>query len=753
MKTLRDKDHAISELKDKNVKQEKKIDEQTRAKSAKEKDAAVKELKERILYQQKKDDQTRARLATPDSPVVKAVLDATLQENKDLHLRIEAMVAQAQEEKKTVSEIFRMVENYKKELAEAEIRNQALEQELQAAKAETMRIQRQIAHLRDPVSVTHFMSNVPEPSATTDTTKAEATTPEATKLEATKPEAESTTADANKVEATKVEPTRTELTKANTTHTESSPSKHLTSQPQPQPTTPVQTHPPHTPTTPEHTQSTSPHITPLVIPQHNSTEPPVSPRANGINNKGDAGITTSTSSLSPRDELAELESYDLSKLAQELDLDTNDLAPSSSLSDLMGSLDSLDSSPMQALDFISLAQDRSTGSQPATLLSPTARVEMRSPFKADNEYGKDFISMFSPPGNTHVKKVRNNPALNNLFYTEDKSPSPPTFDLAGIDKDFLATNHDELSSPRTSSQPQSPRSQPQSPTSHSFEPTHSPTSAIPPPPFVLHRSSSISPPPHNNHEEYPTTRIKGAHKSIFSVFGNETAAVTDIHSTPTNTPSATSTPSAIAHDELLLSFGAKVDTNKAGLRRAKKVNFAAFSKGKVKVEPTMEDVHFCIYPYMKSKNRGLFAVFDGHAGRAAADEAAALFPKEFNTQLEQASHDVVNAFMKTYAAVDEAMKEYEYMGTTATVVYLWQKGGHKYLQASNVGDSTSFLCRNGVSVRLTVDHKPSAAEERERMKLSGIEVSDNQTRINGTPLFYFIFTIILCYISVCSNHV
>ena len=30
---------------------------------------------------------------------------------------------------------------------------------------------------------------------------------------------------------------------------------------------------------------------------------------------------------------------------------------------------------------------------------------------------------------------------------------------------------------------------------------------------------------------------------------------------------------------------------------------------------------------MKSKSRALFAVFDGHAGRAAADEAAALFPK------------------------------------------------------------------------------------------------------------------------------
>lgn len=39
--------------------------------------------------------------------------------------------------------------------------------------------------------------------------------------------------------------------------------------------------------------------------------------------------------------------------------------------------------------------------------------------------------------------------------------------------------------------------------------------------------------------------------------------------------------------------------------------------------------------------------------------------------------------------------------------------------------------RNGTSVALTVDHKPSLMEEKERMRQAGIEISDNQTRING----------------------
>jgi chromosome segregation ATPase len=51
-KSLRDKESAIAELKDKTVKQEKRINDTTRAKSALEKDATVKEIKERIMQQQ-----------------------------------------------------------------------------------------------------------------------------------------------------------------------------------------------------------------------------------------------------------------------------------------------------------------------------------------------------------------------------------------------------------------------------------------------------------------------------------------------------------------------------------------------------------------------------------------------------------------------------------------------------------------------------------------------------------------------------
>jgi hypothetical protein len=413
-KSIRDKEHTIAELKDKSVKQEKKIDDQTRAKSVMEKDASVKELKERITHQQlvqqqqqKKDDQTRARLALPDSPVVKAVLDATLQENKDLHLRIQAMVLQAQEEKKTVSEISQMIENYRHELAVAESRNQALEQELQAAKAETLRIQRQIAHLRDPLTPDHFISHatsttdIPTPALTIDTNAA---TPKVD-VNATTPK---TDTNASNVDATRAE---------TATQTQTTPS-------QPQPTTPRTPYvvPPlkptsqmHIHTTPAHTQPSTPPTsqpntsstskqaiqTSTPVHTHHTSTGPVSPRANGTSSFKEANTATpSNPPISPRDELAELESYDLSKLAKELD--ANSLA-SSSLSDLMDSLDN--GSPMQALDFISLAQDKNQAAQPPSLMSPTARVEMGSPFKGDNGYDKDFINILNCAPCCHLSTI------------------------------------------------------------------------------------------------------------------------------------------------------------------------------------------------------------------------------------------------------------------------------------------------------------------------------------------------------------
>lgn len=340
-KTLKERDNMINDLKDKNTKQEKKIDDHTRARLVKEKDATILELKERI---RKKDDQTMARLAHPDSPVAKSVLDATLQENRDLHLRIEAMLLQIQDERKLSKECIQLTDSLKRDLATSESKNAALEKELQSAKGDIAKLQLQLG-LKDSASKPASLSTSNSSASSASTT-----------------------------------PTKTSLP--------SSPRDNTNNQPTSTPSTPTQ------PSTTQNAETTTTATTPNAT---TTTTPTKEKDNNGLADSilsSDSSISEgdtldAITKLSPRDELAGLEtSYDdLSKLAQELDSDTLD--GGSSLSDLMISLDSV--SPAQALDFASLAHVADTGDLAATLVSPTAHVERRPPFHSDSEYDKDFI--------------------------------------------------------------------------------------------------------------------------------------------------------------------------------------------------------------------------------------------------------------------------------------------------------------------------------------------------------------------------
>jgi len=81
--------------------------------------------------------------------------------------------------------------------------------------------------------------------------------------------------------------------------------------------------------------------------------------------------------------------------------------------------------------------------------------------------------------------------------------------------------------------------------------------------------------------------------------------------------------------------------------------------------------------------------------------------------------------------MDKALVHCEYVGATATVVYIWRIDGYRYLQAANLGDSAAYLCRGDKAVQLTVDHKASDPKEKQRMREAGIDISDTQSRING----------------------
>lgn len=147
---------------------------------------------------------------------------------------------------------------------------------------------------------------------------------------------------------------------------------------------------------------------------------------------------------------------------------------------------------------------------------------------------------------------------------------------------------------------------------------------------------------------------------------------------------------------------------------------------------------------MGDSRTALFAVFDGHSGKGAAESAKTLFPQEFKLQFEFFKNNLssispnelnlFDVFNQTFQKVDQSMIHCEYEGCTATSAVVWSpssSSNDRFLQVANVGDSRAYLSRNGKAVCLTKDHKVTSEEERKRITSMGIHLNPGQNRLNG----------------------
>eukprot|EP01120_Amphizonella_sp_Union-15-10_P005148 TRINITY_DN15893_c0_g1_i1.p1 TRINITY_DN15893_c0_g1~~TRINITY_DN15893_c0_g1_i1.p1 ORF type:complete len:450 (-),score=112.38 TRINITY_DN15893_c0_g1_i1:23-1372(-) len=172
---------------------------------------------------------------------------------------------------------------------------------------------------------------------------------------------------------------------------------------------------------------------------------------------------------------------------------------------------------------------------------------------------------------------------------------------------------------------------------------------------------------------------------------------------------------------LLRDVGGEEDINRPGLKKVKK-------------PIQMEDVHYIEHPFREDQNRAWICVLDGHAGRKCAEKASKLLPEAFANALQSASidkNDYRDVFIEAYRNADISLKEFEYEGCTCTSIFVWKFKGKRYLQAANVGDSTAFLCSDGMAVQLTVDHRPTEPSEFLRLNSQGQKIISGQTRVNG----------------------
>lgn len=187
-----------------------------------------------------------------------------------------------------------------------------------------------------------------------------------------------------------------------------------------------------------------------------------------------------------------------------------------------------------------------------------------------------------------------------------------------------------------------------------------------------------------------------------------------------------------ADSPLLKEYSVSEATNKAGLRRAKKKVITGLKKGHYQ----MEDVHVCSYPWEDNENLSLFCIFDGHSGRECADAAKEIVPKLLKEKIDALEvndeTDLEPILKNVFKEADEKMIEFEYEGSTATVMPLWKIGKNRYFQVANVGDSSAVIVTSdGKAEQLTVDHRPSVKSEKERLEKMGIILNEGQNRLNG----------------------
>eukprot|EP01133_Synstelium_polycarpum_P018599 gene18599-22253_t len=143
---------------------------------------------------------------------------------------------------------------------------------------------------------------------------------------------------------------------------------------------------------------------------------------------------------------------------------------------------------------------------------------------------------------------------------------------------------------------------------------------------------------------------------------------------------------------------------------------------------TMEDEAVIYGTFRGRADEDYFAVFDGHGGRAVATYAADELHNILIEKLKHNSQNPVKCLKEAFSSTQLAIEAKRIRGGATAVValFLGKKG-----YVANCGDSRAVLCRDGIAVRVSIDHKPSLPKEEERVRNAGGTVSTS-VMANGT---------------------
>lgn len=160
---------------------------------------------------------------------------------------------------------------------------------------------------------------------------------------------------------------------------------------------------------------------------------------------------------------------------------------------------------------------------------------------------------------------------------------------------------------------------------------------------------------------------------------------------------------------------------------------------------TMEDAHDFQHDFNNVPGQGYFAIFDGHAGKFAAewcrDNMSEILSEELKTSPDMDVREVMkNVFLKADDQLEtESAKAGVRSGCTAVMSFIRSEtcdsgdsSQKRVLYTANVGDARTVLCRGGKAIRLTYDHKGTDEHESRRITEKGGFLLNN--RVNGMSI-------------------
>mmetsp|Transcript_17227 Transcript_17227/g.25528 ORF Transcript_17227/g.25528 Transcript_17227/m.25528 type:complete len:340 (+) Transcript_17227:193-1212(+) len=112
----------------------------------------------------------------------------------------------------------------------------------------------------------------------------------------------------------------------------------------------------------------------------------------------------------------------------------------------------------------------------------------------------------------------------------------------------------------------------------------------------------------------------------------------------------------------------------------------------------------------------LCGVFDGHSGSDCSTAVASLLFPTIIKSLNFEKGEIICAIKEGFLSMDNNLRASNFVdGTTAICAIVDEEN----IWVANCGDSRATLCRNGIVVALSIDHKPSQHEEAKRIRQAG----------------------------------